>query len=110
MPGPRRGRVINKKRSSPLGPFEMVVALVLISTLGKIWSSRQTHGETRGDLSDGGREELAAVRESMDDLSIRLGRLEEERDFYKDLLDSPTRPRAIQSPLDTESTSDTDVP
>ena len=34
----------------------------------------------------------------IEDLGGRLNRLEQERDFYKELLDSPARPREISPP------------
>ncbi len=42
--------------------------------------------------------QLEAMREQMDELSARLRRLEEERDFYKKLLDAPDRSRIIEGP------------
>ena len=43
----------------------------------------------------------------MDDLSGRLARLEEERDFYKDLLDAPGDRREIGPPGVEGDASDT---
>lgn len=42
--------------------------------------------------------QLEALREQLDDVSARLRRLEEERDFYKELLDAPDRSRIIEGP------------
>ena len=39
--------------------------------------------------------EIGGVREAMDGVLARLDRLEEERDFYKDLLDAPGAHRVI---------------
>ena len=42
--------------------------------------------------------ELGGAREAMDGVLSRLDRLEEERDFYKDLLDAPGSRREISPP------------
>ncbi len=39
--------------------------------------------------------ELDGLRDAIEGATVRLDRLEEERDFYKDLLDLPERRRAI---------------
>ena len=59
----------NKDRK--LGYFEFVLALVIITTVGKVAERRMSRGR----------------RDDMADLSGRLERLEEGRDFYKDLLE-----------------------
>ncbi len=46
--------------------------------------------------------ELAGFREAMDGVIGRLERLEEERDFYKELLDSPGVRREISPPAAEE--------
>ena len=81
-----------------MGVFEFVIALVFISTLGKVLSRRAPRRAPKGELPPGGRAELDRMRETMDDLSGRLARLEEERDFYKDLLDAPGGRREISPP------------
>ncbi len=50
--------------------------------------------------------EQESTRAAIEELSERLERLEEERDFYKDLLDSPSRPREIHPPDTEEDASD----
>ena len=87
--------------------FEFVIVLVLISTVGKVLSRRRPPRELRGDSPQGGRGELEGIREAIDQLSGRLGRLEEERDFYKDLLDSPDTRRRIRPSDAEEGGSDT---
>ncbi len=93
----------NNSRSSPLGVFEFVIALVLISTIGKVLSDRtgrpdrDSRRELRRGSPHGGREEGEGVREALNDLSSRLERLEEERDFYKDLLEAPQEKRKLRS-------------
>jgi hypothetical protein len=80
-----------------VGVFEFIVVIVLISTIGKAVSNRAPREPKVGDpqLSPG---EIDRVRESLDDLSGRVGRLEEERDFYKQLLDVPPEQRGLPSP------------
>ena len=43
-------------------------------------------------------EELHRVRDTITDLSGRVERLEEERDFYKDLLEPPPGSRSLPPP------------
>ena len=81
-----------------MGVFEFIIVLVLISTAGKVVSRRQARLELPGKTPSGEPGELERIRDAMDDMSGRLQRLEEERDFYKDLLDAPGRRRAIPPP------------
>ncbi len=90
-----------------MGVFEFIIALVLISTLGKALSRRRPRRELPGASPEGGRAEIEHIRDTLDDVTGRLGRLEEERDFYKDLLDSSGRLRGIPPPDLDEDTSDT---
>ena len=87
-----------RKRSATLGVFEFVLLMVLISTIGKVLSDRRARPELPGSAHPLPPAELEAMREAMDDLGARLGRLEEERDFYRDLLESPERPLSIRPP------------
>jgi hypothetical protein len=43
-------------------------------------------------------EELHRISETITDLSGRVERLEEERDFYKDLLEPPSSSRQLPPP------------
>lgn len=92
------GRIFSSKESI-LGVFEFVIVLVLISTIGKVVSTRRSHA-LPGPATTGAPGEPGGLREIVDDLSSRLDRIEEERDFYKALLDSPERPRSIRPPTD----------
>lgn len=83
-----------------MGVFEFIIVLVLISTAGKVVSRRRARRDSQVDLPPERQAELERIRDAMDDLSGRLHRLEEERDFYKDLLDAPGERHAI-SPPDT---------
>ena len=57
--------------------------------------------QPEGDSRRGG-EELEQMREVVGGVVGRLERLEEERDFYKDLLDTPqTRPEISPPPAGT---------
>ena len=71
-----------------------VVLSRLISTIGsRPQAPRELPAPTQPESGDS-----AQLRESIDDLSGRVARLEEERDFYKDLLDSPQTARGIPPP------------
>ena len=90
-----------------MGVFEFIIILVVISTVGKLISDRRPRRDPRGDLPRGGaRAELERIRETVDDLGGRLLRLEEERDFYKELLDSPRSRGTISPPDMGEDASD----
>ena len=52
-------------------------------------------------------EEFEGYREVVEGVIGRLERLEEERDFYKDLLDAPGTGREIAPPTEKEDASDT---
>ena len=82
-----------------MGPFEFVIVLVLIITVGVgVITRRSPRRELKGDASQGGQGELERIRDTVDDLSGRLERIEKERDFYKDLLEAPRRRREISPP------------
>jgi hypothetical protein len=87
----------------------MVVLLVLITTIGTVVSGRRSHPELPGDSPQQGRREIADVRDALDELSVRLGRLEEERDFYKELLEAPEKPHAIKPPGTQGEASESDA-
>lgn len=42
--------------------------------------------------------ELESIREELDQVTSRLQRLEEERDFYKELLEAPDREDLLERP------------
>jgi len=73
-----------------VGVFEFVILLVLISGATKVLVARgQRKQLPSGDVIQ--HEELAQIRDTMAQLSGRMELLEQERDFYKDLLDAPRR-------------------
>ena len=85
-----------------MGIFEFILLIVIISTLGKVLAGRGNRvppPPSQPSLPPG---ELDAVRQAMDDLSERLARLEEERDFYVQLLEDPRRKRALGGDADAE--------
>ena len=84
-----------------MGVFEFVITLVLISTVAKIIARRRPAPLPRESFQLDA-EELHRVRDTIADLSTRMERLEEERDFYKDLLEPP-RGRGILPPSDSGS-------
>ena len=85
-----------------MGVFEFVIILVLISTAGRIFASRRRPLPLPGDSFKLDAEELHRVRDTITDLGSRVERLEEERDFYKDLLEPPSGRRTLPPP-DQES-------
>jgi len=91
--------LLNLENRSTMGTiFAFIIILVTITTIGKIvsdWQSRMPPLDQRPQIGPGTLQEL---RESMDDLSNRLTLIEEERDFYKQLLDSPRRGTELPPP------------
>ena len=84
-----------------MGVFEFIIALVFISTVGRIIAGRRRAPLPRESFQLDA-EELHRVRDTIADLSTRMERLEEERDFYKDLLELPPG-RSMLPPPDSES-------
>ena len=72
-----------------IGVFEFVILRVLISTVDKVVAQRQA----RPVLPDAPLrpEDVQQLHDAMSELSTRLQKLEEERDFYRALLDPPDR-------------------
>lgn len=83
--------------------FEFVIAIIALSTLGKLASEWIKRSQAAPSLGGGKGESLEAA---IDDLSRRLTLLEEERDFYRDLLEAPEPRREIRSPRPTEEGTD----
>ena len=82
-----------------MGVFEFVIVLVLISTVGKVLSGRTSRHELKQQAPKPvGSAEADMLREMMDELNGRLTLLEEERDFYKDLLEAPDPRRGLRAP------------
>ena len=78
-----------------MGVFEMIVAVVLISTVGGVLSQKvKQRPLPPGERMEPG--EADAMRAALDDLNGRVIRLEEERDFYRDLLENPENRKLIE--------------
>ena len=84
-----------------LAAFVLAVITVRVVVVESI--SRRTTLE--GDLPPGGGE-LDALRDAIEGATVRLDRLEEERDFYDDLLDLPETRRAISPSAVEEDAAD----
>ncbi len=84
-----------------MGVFEFIITLVLISAVARIIAARRRPLPLPGESFQLDAEELHRVRDTIADLGTRVERLEEERDFYKDLLEPPTGSRSLP-PADSE--------
>jgi hypothetical protein len=82
-----------------LGFFEFIIALVVISTVGKVVRHRREIRPMDKSTSQIGPGAFEGLRDTVDEMNTRLQRIEEERDFYRDLLESPQRPHAIPAPV-----------
>ncbi len=60
-----------------------------------------------GDSPPAAAGELEGIRDAIEGVVARLDRMEDERDFYKELLDSPGTRREIQAPAVKEEASGT---
>ena len=77
--------------------FDFVLAIILISTVGKIIQERvkRVPPPQAPPLPP---PEVQELRDTLDGMDERLARLEEERDFYRALLDDPRRKEGLPSP------------
>ncbi len=86
--------------------------MVLIISIGRtvraaVVESIRSRPQLGGDSPHPGAEP-DSIREAIDGVIGRLERLEEERDFYKDLLDSPVTRGEIPPPAAEEDATDTE--
>jgi len=81
-----------------MGVFEFVLLIVLISTFGKVLQGRARRVERYRDEPRLPPPELQEMREMLERMEERLGRIEEERDFYRALLDDPRRKEGLPAP------------
>ncbi|MGY8797735.1 MAG: hypothetical protein ACKVG4_03010 [Longimicrobiales bacterium] len=85
-----------------MGVFEFILIMVMILTIGGVLTRRAPQVKAPSEAPQLSPSDADRISEAMDDLSGRLGRLEEERDFYKQLLEAPDKQRGPPS-------SDTDL-
>jgi uncharacterized protein YlxW (UPF0749 family) len=78
--------------------FAFVILLVLITTIGKVVMAAQARAALGGTSPRS--EELHQLLDSMSELGSRVEKLEEERDFYRALLEPPERSATRLPPLD----------
>lgn len=77
-----------------MGIFEFIVVLVLITTIGEVVKARAGRPvQLPPERPDDG-----ALESTVDELNRRLLRLEEERDFYRALLEPGDRADATDPP------------
>jgi len=77
--------------------FAFIITLVLISSAAKI-IERRRRPTLPGESVQVDTEELHRIGNTISELSGRVERLEEERDFYKDLLEPPSGSRKLPLP------------
>lgn len=70
-----------------MGVFEFVLLIVLITTIGKVVEARSDRPPKAPLPPASG--DVQHLEEMLGDMSARLARLEEERDFYRALLEPP---------------------
>lgn len=73
----------------------LLIALVFLVVRGTIRSADGRLPPGQGGHSSA---ELDSIREELDQVTTRLQRLEEERDFYKELLEAPDRADLLERP------------
>lgn len=83
-----------------LGVFEFVIVLVVVSTIGKVVTDFGHRRQLPGPTSQQSGPVVEGLRDEIADLSGRLQLLEEERDFYRNLLEAP-KGGATQPPDET---------
>jgi hypothetical protein len=73
----------------------LLIALVTLIVRGTIRSADGRLPPGPGGHSSA---ELESIREELEQVTTRLQRLEEERDFYKALLEAPDREELLEGP------------
>jgi len=91
-----------------IGVFEFIVLVVLISTIGKVLTARQSRRELPGAKPQP--EEILQLNDAVGELNARLEKLEEERDFYRALLEPPDRGGTAPPPTPPASPNDRTTP
>ena len=77
--------------------FAFIITLVVILTAATI-IERRRRPTLSGESVQVDTEELHRIAETITDLSGRVERLEEERDFYSDLLEPPSSSQELPPP------------
>ena len=93
----------------PVIAIVTIGGVIVLNTFGVQLLNRLPRRELKSD-SPGEGAELEGVHDLMAEMSGRLERLEEERDFYKNLLDPPGPRREIRAPIVEGDASDTTGP
>jgi hypothetical protein len=75
-----------------LGVFEFILLIVLISTIGKVLEAR---GDRMSKTSLPPAPNVQHLEDMVGEMNSRLARLEEERDFYRALLEPPETPQRV---------------
>lgn len=71
--------------------FAFVVVLVVVSTIGKVATEFAANQRLPPGVTASS-EDVEMLRDAVADMSTRLHKLEEERDFYRQLLEAPDDP------------------
>jgi len=79
-----------------VGFFEFLVAVFLFKTIGEVLKEHIKNKPATGSVSS---DQVELLREEIKDLGLRLHQIEEERDFYKDLLAAP---RGLSTPRNVD--------
>ena len=79
-----------------MGFFEFILALVFLNVAGKAVREYIKKKPARGAVSS---DQVELLSQEIRDLGLRLHQIEEERDFYKDLLAAP---RGSSTPRSTD--------
>lgn len=80
-----------------MGLWEFLAIAAIASTIGKVitsFSDRRALPPADATAA----QDVDALRSAVSDLGTRLHRLEEERDFYKDLLEASPGARSLRAP------------
>ena len=81
-----------------MGLFAFIITLVAISSVARIVERRRHSAPLPGESVRVDTEELRRLSDTISDLSGRVERLEEERDFYRELLEPPSGSRELPPP------------
>jgi len=80
-----------------MGVFEFLIVAVVVSAISKTVTAVADRRALPA-VDSARSEEVDALRDAVADLGTRLHRLEEERDFYKNLLEAPPGAPSLRAP------------